>query len=200
MISSTRSAGWKPSLTDHIGMIELGEAEKDQGVINESEAALKRLKTEAARRELEALLSGEADANEAYLEVHAGAGGTESQDWAGMLFRMYTRWAEQHGYKVALLDEIAGRGRRDQIGDHPGEGPQRLRLAQDRSRRAPAGAHLAVRFQRAPAHILRQRRGISSGRRQHQDRHRREGRAHRHDALARRRRPARQQDRSPRCA
>ena len=86
-------------------MIELGDAEKDQRVIAEAEAALSKLKTEAARRELEALLSGEADANEAYLEVHAGAGGTESQDWAGMLFRMYTRWAEQHGYKVALLDE-----------------------------------------------------------------------------------------------
>ena len=97
-------------LTDHIGMIELGEAEKDQGVTTESEAALKRLKVEAARRELEALLSGEADAFEAYLEVHAGAGGTESQDWAGMLFRMYTRWAEQHGYKVALLDESLGEG------------------------------------------------------------------------------------------
>ena len=89
-------------------MIELGEAEKDQGVIAEAEAALKQLKAEAARRELEALLSGEADANEAYLEVHAGAGGTESQDWAGMLFRMYTRWAEQHGYKV----DVAGGDRR----------------------------------------------------------------------------------------
>jgi peptide chain release factor 2 len=93
---------------DHVGMIELGEAEKDQGVVTEAEAALKRLKTEAARRELEALLSGEADANNAYLEVHAGAGGTESQDWAGMLFRMYTRWAEQHGYKVEMLEESPG--------------------------------------------------------------------------------------------
>jgi len=93
---------------DHIGMIELGDAEKDQGVVTEAENALKRLKVEAARRELEALLSGEADANEAYLEVHAGAGGTESQDWAGMLFRMYLRWSEQHGYKVELLEEQQG--------------------------------------------------------------------------------------------
>ena len=97
-------------LDDHVGMIELGVAEKDQGVITEAEAALKRLKVEAARRELEALLSGEADANEAYLEVHAGAGGTESQDWAGMLLRMYTRWAEQHGYKVDFLEESQGDG------------------------------------------------------------------------------------------
>src|ERR1700761_9562742 len=97
-------------LDDHVGMIELGEAEKDQGVVTDAENALKKLKLEAARRELEALLSGEADGNDSYLEVHAGAGGTESQDWAGMLFRMYTRWAEQHGYKVSLLDESLGEG------------------------------------------------------------------------------------------
>jgi peptide chain release factor 2 len=97
-------------IEDHVGMIELGESEKDQGVITESENALRRLKAEAARRELEALLSGEADGNDSYLEVHAGAGGTESQDWAGKLFRMYRRWAEQHGYKVDLLEESPGEG------------------------------------------------------------------------------------------
>ena len=70
--------------------------------------ALRKLKAEVARRELEALLSGEADANDSYLEVHAGAGGTESQDWANMLLRMYTRWAEQHGYKVEYLEETEG--------------------------------------------------------------------------------------------
>ena len=80
-------------LADQLTMIELGEAEKDDKTIIEAEAALKRLKLEVARRELEALLSGEADANDCYLEVHAGAGGTESQDWAGMLMRMYVRWA-----------------------------------------------------------------------------------------------------------
>src|SRR5262245_29636563 len=92
-------------LEDQIGMIELGEAEKDAGVVVEAEAALKKLREEAARRELEALLSGEADQNDAFLEVQAGAGGTESQDWAEMLLRMYTRWAEQHGYKIEYLDE-----------------------------------------------------------------------------------------------
>src|SRR5258707_13701521 len=97
-------------LEDQVGMIELGEAEKDQQVIIEAEEALKRLKAEVARRELEALLSGEADGNDSYLEVHAGAGGTESQDWAGMLLRMYMRWAEQHGYKVEMLDESQGDG------------------------------------------------------------------------------------------
>jgi peptide chain release factor 2 len=95
-------------IEEQVGMIELGEAENDSGVIAEAEAVLKRLKTEVARRELEALLSGEADGFDSFLEVHAGAGGTESQDWANMLLRMYTRWAEQHGYKIEYLEETAG--------------------------------------------------------------------------------------------
>jgi peptide chain release factor 2 len=95
-------------LEDQVGMIELGEAENDAAVVAEAEQALRSLKKEVARRELEALLSGEADANDSYLEVHAGAGGTESQDWASMLLRMYTRWAEQHGYKIELLEETEG--------------------------------------------------------------------------------------------
>jgi peptide chain release factor 2 len=95
-------------LEDQIGMIELGEAENDTGVVAEAEQALRALKKEVSRRELEALLSGEADANDSYLEVHAGAGGTESQDWASMLLRMYSRWAEQHGYKIELLEETEG--------------------------------------------------------------------------------------------
>ena len=95
-------------LDDELTMIELGEAEKDQKAIADAEAALKKLKAEVARRELEALLSGEADAFDSYLEVHAGAGGTESQDWANMLLRMYTRWAEQHGYKIEWIEETEG--------------------------------------------------------------------------------------------
>jgi peptide chain release factor 2 len=97
-------------LDDQLTLIELGEAEKDDRTIGEAEAALKRLKIEVARRELEALLSGEADANDCYLEVHAGAGGTESQDWASMLMRMYVRWAEAHGYKVDWIEETEGEG------------------------------------------------------------------------------------------
>src|SRR3981189_858156 len=95
-------------LEDNIGMIELGEAENDEAVVADAEKALKNLKKEVAKRELEALLSGEADKLDSYLEVHAGAGGTESQDWANMLLRMYTRWAEQHGYKVEYLEETSG--------------------------------------------------------------------------------------------
>ena len=106
-------------LDDNVGMIELGEAESDEGVVAEAEAALKALKKEVARRELEALLSGEADRFDSYLEVHAGAGGTESQDWASMLLRMYTRWAEKHGFKVEYLEETAGRRSRHQVGDDP---------------------------------------------------------------------------------
>ena len=97
-------------LDDQLMLIEMGEAEKDQKVVADAEDVLRKLKAECAKRELEALLSGEADSNDAYLEVHAGAGGTESQDWAGMLYRMYLRWSEQHGYKVDLLEETEGEG------------------------------------------------------------------------------------------
>jgi peptide chain release factor 2 len=95
-------------LEDHTGMIELGEAEGDASVVADAEQALRDLRKDVAKRELEALLSGAADSNDTYLEVHAGAGGTESQDWANMLLRMYTRWAEQHGYKVEYLEETEG--------------------------------------------------------------------------------------------
>jgi peptide chain release factor 2 len=95
-------------LDDQVMLIELGESENDKGVITEAEEGLRKLKTEVARRELEALLSGEADANDCYVEVHAGAGGTESQDWASMLMRMYVRWAEQHRFKVDYIEETAG--------------------------------------------------------------------------------------------
>jgi peptide chain release factor 2 len=97
-------------LDDQLTMIELGESENDDKAVADAEAALKRLRADVARRELEALLSGEADANDSYLEVHAGAGGTESQDWAGMLMRMYVRWAESHGYKVEWVEETEGEG------------------------------------------------------------------------------------------
>ncbi len=91
-------------LDDHIGLIELGEAEGDAGVVADAEAELARLARDVGRRQVEALLSGEADGNDAYLEIHAGAGGTESQDWAQMLFRMYSRWAERQGFKVETLE------------------------------------------------------------------------------------------------
>ncbi|MBL8708446.1 MAG: peptide chain release factor 2 [Rhodospirillaceae bacterium] len=95
-------------LDDALTLAELGEMEGDESSIDEAEKQIKELKAKAGQRELESLLSGEADQNDCYLEVHAGAGGTEAQDWAQILLRMYTRWAEQHGYKVEWLEESPG--------------------------------------------------------------------------------------------
>jgi peptide chain release factor 2 len=95
-------------LREQIEMVELAEMEADGEVLAEAEAALLALGEAAAKKELESLLSGEADMNDSYLEIHAGAGGTESQDWAEMLLRMYARWAEQHGHKVELMEESQG--------------------------------------------------------------------------------------------
>ena len=92
------------SLNDNIELIALGEEEGDDTVIADAEASLRALRAEAKARQVETLLSGEADSNDTYLEVHAGAGGTESQDWASMLLRMYTRWAERRGFKVEVLE------------------------------------------------------------------------------------------------
>src|SRR5262249_5153295 len=104
----TALARIEQELDDQVTLIELGETENDPKTIAEAEAALRKLKDEVSRRELEALLSGEADGNNCYLEVHAGAGGTESQDWANMLLRMYVRWAEQHGFKVEYIHKTEG--------------------------------------------------------------------------------------------
>jgi len=95
---------------DALELIELGEAEDDETVVKDAESSLDKLRAEAQQRELESLLSGEADGNDCYLEVHAGSGGTEAQDWAEMLLRMYVRWAEAHDYKVEWVEESAGEG------------------------------------------------------------------------------------------
>ncbi|NMM43017.1 peptide chain release factor 2 [Rhodospirillaceae bacterium KN72] len=95
-------------LNDNVEMIELAEIEGDDDLIAEAEASLSDLRDEAAKQQLKSMLSGEADGNDCFLEVHAGAGGTESQDWASMLYRMYSRWADQHGYKVELMEESPG--------------------------------------------------------------------------------------------
>jgi len=100
--------GIKQELADNVELIELGEMEEDEEVISDAEAALKALAEKAAQKELEALLNGEADSNDTFLEINAGAGGTESCDWASMLARMYVRWAEKKGYKGELQAESAG--------------------------------------------------------------------------------------------
>ncbi len=95
-------------LDDNVTLATLGEEEGDESIVAEADAALRKLRQEAHTREVEALLSGEADANDAYVEIHAGAGGTESQDWAQMLERMYLRWAEGRDYKTELIGEHYG--------------------------------------------------------------------------------------------
>ncbi len=105
-IGATRAI--EQEMSDTAELIEMAEAEGDEAMIADGIAALAALAERADRDKVAALLSGEADGNDTYLEIHAGAGGTESQDWAEMLQRMYQRWAEQHGYKVELVDYQAG--------------------------------------------------------------------------------------------
>ena len=96
--------GLTRALDDNIGLIELGEDEGDADIVTEAETAIRSLSGEIKARQVATMLSGEADANDTYLEIHAGAGGTESQDWANMLLRMYTRWAERRRFKVEVLE------------------------------------------------------------------------------------------------
>jgi peptide chain release factor 2 len=96
------------SLTDNLDLLDLAEAEGDHAVIAEAEQAIAQLKTRCARLQLETLLSGEADSNNCFLEINAGAGGTEAQDWASMLARMYQRWADTKKFKIELIDENPG--------------------------------------------------------------------------------------------
>ncbi len=100
---------FESAFDDATTLIELGESEKDEDSVTEGEAALAKLSAEARSREVRALLSGEADGMDAFLEVHAGAGGTESQDWAEMLLRMYTRWAERRGFQGDVDGSRGGR-------------------------------------------------------------------------------------------
>ena len=95
-------------VSDALELIEMAEAEGDDAMVADGLASLRASAEEAKRREIESLLSGEADANDCFLELNAGAGGTEAQDWAQMLLRMYSRWAEKHGYKAALMEESEG--------------------------------------------------------------------------------------------
>jgi peptide chain release factor 2 len=105
-IAATRAI--ESEMADTVELIEMAEAEGDGAMVDEGGAALAALAARAERDKVEALLAGEADGNDTYVEVNAGAGGTESQDWAEMLSRMYTRWAERRGMKVELIDYHAG--------------------------------------------------------------------------------------------
>ncbi len=100
--------GLEAELSDARGLIEMAEEEGDAAMVADGEASIAAIARRAEQQRLQSMLSGEADGNDAYLEIHAGAGGTESQDWAAMLLRMYTRWAESHGYKLQLIEESEG--------------------------------------------------------------------------------------------
>ena len=164
-------------------MIELGEAENDEGVVIEAEKALRDLKKEVARRELEALLSGEADANDSSVEVHAGAGGTESQDWAAMLLRMYTRWAEKHGFRIETWkrpqgEEAGIKSAPCRSGGHNAYGWLKTE----------AGVHRLVRISPFDSNARRHTSfssvaSVFGRRRQHRHRYQGGGRANRHHAL-----------------
>ena len=101
-------ANLSKDLIDNVELAELAEIDNDQELLDAAASALISVKEKARKAELEALLSGEADANDCFVEIHPGAGGTEAQDWAEMLLRMYTRWAQAHGKKVEILEEQSG--------------------------------------------------------------------------------------------
>ena len=164
-------------VADTLELIALAEADGDGAMVVDGIAALRAVAQEAKRREIESLLSGEADSNDCYIEINAGAGGTEAQDWAEMLMRMYTRWAEQRGYKVQLLDEGEGEQAGIKSGDASSQRPKCVWLAEDRGRGASAGTHQPVRCGGAAADQLRQRLGLSGGGREH--RYRDQGRGSR---------------------
>jgi len=100
--------GMETNLNDNAELIEMGEAEGDETIVLEAEKALEAMKLDIEKRQLESMLSGEADPNDAFLEVNSGAGGTEAQDWAEMILRMYMRWAEKRGFKASILDRSDG--------------------------------------------------------------------------------------------
>ena len=151
-------------VADTLELIGLAEADGDAAMVGEGLGALRALADEAKRREIESLLAGEADANDAYVEINAGSGGTEAQDWAEMLERMYTRWAEQHGYKVEWLEESEG--------EQAGIKSATLRVTGPNAYgwlKTEAGVHRLVRispyrFGGAAAYELCQRVGVSGGR------------------------------------
>ena len=141
------------------------------------------------------MFPGKMDSHSAFLDIQAGAGGTEAQDWAAMLLRMYLKWADRHGFKTEIIDQSAGRGRRHQGRDHQHERRLRLRVAAHRDRRASPGAQVAVRLGQPPPYLVRLGVRLARSGRRHRYRDQSGGSAHRRVSLQRGGRPARQQDR-----
>jgi peptide chain release factor 2 len=152
-------------LGDTVDLVAMAEAEDDAGMVAESVAALKRLAEEAKLREIESLLSGEADGNDCYMEINAGAGGTEAQDWAEMLERMYMRWAEKHGYKIEIMDTSEGEQAGIKSATLMVTGPSAYGWL-----KTEAGVHRLLRLRGSAADELRQCLRLSRGRRHDRDR------------------------------
>ena len=162
--------GMERDLTDAVGYAELADAEDDEASLEDARAQLKAIRDRAARAELEALLSGEADANDAYVEINSGAGGTEWPDWAAMLLRMYSRWAQAHGMSAEVIEETPG--------EQAGIKSATLHVKGTNAYgwlKTEAGVHRLVRispyrFQRPAPHLVRLGLGLSGDRRHHRDR------------------------------
>ena len=182
-------------LKDTVELIEMAEAEGDEALVDDGVRALGELAERAERDKVAALLAGEADANNSYIEVNAGAGGTESNDWAGMLQRMYTRWAERHGMKVELVDHHAG--------EQAGIKSATLLIKGENAYgnlKTESGVHRLVRISPYDSSARRhtsfaQRLGLSRGRRRYRHRDQRMRAADRHLSRVGRRRAARQHHR-----
>jgi peptide chain release factor 2 len=190
-----RSRKLEGDLDDAVTLAELADEEGDESSIDEARRMIADVAARVKQAELESLLSGEADPNDCYLEIHAGQGGTEAQDWAEMLARMYSRWAEKKGYKVEYLEESAGEG--------AGIKSVTFRITGLNAYgwlKTESGVHRLVRISPYDSnarrhHQLRLRLGLSGDRRDDQHRDRRKGLPDRYLSVLRRRRSARQQDR-----
>ena len=155
---------------DARAMVELLESEPDPELSAELSRRLQRSPRRWRRSSCRRCCRARTTAGDAIVTIHPGAGGTESQDWAEMLMRMYVRWAERHGFEVSMLDLLRRRGGRHQVGLHRDQGPVRLRLSQGREGRPPAGADLAVRLAGAAAHVVRLGLRLPRHRRHHRGR------------------------------
>ena len=188
------SHGGPPGRRRHAGRAGPRGGRRVPRVRDRRRAGVARVRVRRAWR-LRALFTGEYDDLDAIVEINSGAGGVDAQDWAEMLLRMYLRWAERRGLRRGARQRQRGHRGRHQLGGVHHEGPQRLRLAAQRARGAPAGADLAVRQQRPPPDQLRLGEGDPALRRRRRGRDRRQGAAHRRVPLLGRRWPARERDR-----
>jgi hypothetical protein len=179
---------------DTLDLLAMAAEEDDEAALADLEGELAELLKVLEKLEFRRMFSGEMDANNAFLDIQAGSGGTEAQDWAEMLLRMYLRWAESRGFKTELMEVSPGEVAGIKSATIFVQRRSRLRLAAHRDRRAPAGAQVAVRLRQPPPYLLRLGVRLARDRRLGRDRDQSGGPAHRRLPGLRCRRPARQQD------